>query len=301
MGKFIDLTGKRFGNLTVMYRDKDIICNNGNHRVVWRCRCDCGNETSIRRDALVSGRTKSCGKCNNDLTGRIFGRLTAIEKVGTDNVGHSIWNCHCKCGNEVKVLASNLIQGYTQSCGCLHSEICSSLGDDLIGQKFGKLTVISLNSVSPRKYLCICDCGGQTVVEPGNLKNGHTQSCGCITSLGQERINAYLVKYKIPFKSEYSVNIKEMKGLARYDFAILNSSKKIISLIEYHGRQHYDVAYSWNDGQDKLLDRQYKDELKRIWAKDNNIPLYEIPYWELENIEQILEKILKQYKMIEVN
>lgn len=291
MSKFIDLTGKRFGKLVVIYRDKDIICNNGNHRVVWHCQCDCGNEISVRRDALVSGRTKSCGKCNNNLQGRVFGRLTVIERNGTDNAGHLIWKCHCDCGNDVDVLATNLIQQYTQSCGCLHSEICSNLGDNLIGQKFGKLTVISLNNISPRKYLCVCECGGQTIVDPGNLKNGHTQSCGCITSVGQEKINKYLTKHQISFKAEYSVSIDGMKGLARFDFAILNNFNKVIMLIEYHGKQHYEIAYSWCDNEEKLLDRQHKDELKRTWAKDNNIPLYEIPYWELENIEQILDKI----------
>ena len=293
MGKFIDLTGERFGKLTVIYRNEDIICNNGNHRVVWRCQCDCGNETSVRRDALVSGRTKSCGACNNDLKGKIFGRLTAIEKVGTDEVGHTIWKCRCDCGKEVNVLATNLIRQYTLSCGCLHSEICSKQGEDLIGQKFGKLKVLSLVSVAPRKYLCECECGGQTVVEPGNLKDGHTQSCGCIISLGQEKINTYLTAHKINFKPEYTARIAGFVGVARYDFAILNKTNEVQYLIEFHGRQHYEVAYSWNDSVEQLLERQRKDSLKRKWAKENNIPLYEIPYWELDNINEILEEILK--------
>lgn len=293
MGKFIDLTGARFGKLTVIYRDKDIICNNGNHRVVWHCQCDCGNETSVRRDALVSGRTKSCGGCNNDLMGKIFGRLTAIEKVGTDEVGHAIWKCHCDCGNEVNVLATNLIQQYTLSCGCLHSEICSKQGEDLIGQKFGKLKVLSLVSIAPRKYLCECECGGHTIVEPGNLKDGHTQSCGCVVSLGQEKINTYLTSHKIHFKPEYTTKITEFVGVARYDFAILNKTNEVQYLIEFHGRQHYEVAYSWNDSVEQLLERQRKDDLKRKWAKENNIPLYEIPYWELDNINETLEEILK--------
>ena len=293
MGKFINLTGKRFGKLTVIHRDEDIICNNGNHRVVWRCQCDCGNETSVRGDTLVSGRTKSCGKCNNDFKGRRFGRLTAIEKVGTDEVGHAIWKCHCDCGNEVNVLATNLIQQYTLSCGCLHAEICSKQGEDLIGQKFGKLKVLSLVSIAPRKYLCECECGGQTIVEPGNLKDGHTQSCGCIVSLGQEKINTYLTTHKIHFKPEYTTRIAGFVGVARYDFAILNKTNEVQYLIEFHGRQHYEVAYSWNDSVEQLLERQRKDGLKRKWAEENNIPLYEIPYWELDNVNQILERILK--------
>lgn len=292
MGKFIDLTGERFGKLVVTYRDTDIICSNGNHRVVWHCKCDCGNEISTRRDALVSGRTTSCGKCKNDLSGRVFGRLTAVEKVGTDAVGHAIWKCHCDCGNAVNVLATNLIQQYTLSCGCWHSEICSQQGEDLIGRKFGKLTVLSLVNIAPRKYLCRCDCGGQTIVDPGNLKNGHTQSCGCLVSLGQEKINAYLTACQIYFKPEYTVHIQGFAGIARYDFAILNKDKEVQYLIEYHGKQHYEVATSWSETTEQLLERQRKDELKRQWATENGIPLYEIPYWEFDNIEQILEKII---------
>lgn len=296
MGKFIDITGEKFGKLTVMYRDEDIICKNGNHRVVWHCQCDCGNEISARRDALVSGRTKSCGKCNNNLTGKVFGRLTVLEKDGSDLAGHLRWRCRCSCGNEVSVLATNLIQQYTLSCGCLHSEICSNQGENLIGQKFGKLTVLALECVAPRKYLCACDCGGQTIVDSGNLKSGHTKSCGCVVSLGQEKINTYLTTHNVHFKPEYPARIDGFVGVARYDFAVLNKDKAVKYFIEYHGRQHYEVANSWSDNEERLVERQRKDELKREWAKENNILLYEIPYWEFDNIDQILEKIINNTK-----
>ena len=288
MSKFRDLVGQQFGKLTVLYRDSS------KKRVMWVCKCKCGREKSIRADALTGGRTKSCGMCDNDFAEQKFGRLTALYKNGIDKAGHLIWRCKCDCGNEVDVLATNLIQQYTQSCGCIHSEVCSARGDDLIGQKFGKLTVVSLVSISPRKYLCNCECGGQAIVQPGNLKNGHTQSCGCISSIGQEKINAYLSTNKIHFKPEYSVSIIGFDGLARYDFAILNNHNKAQILIEYHGQQHYEVAYSWNDNEEGLKERQRKDELKRQWAKDNNIPLYEIPYWEFDNIEVILNTILSK-------
>ena len=293
MPKFKDLTGQKFGKLTVLYRDETMVSPSGTHRTMWHCKCECGSEKSVRGDALISGRTKSCGMCNNDLTGQKFGRLTVLNKIGSDSVGHLVWRCRCDCGNEVDMLATNLIQQYTQSCGCIHSEVCSERGEDLIGKKFGKLTVVSLASISPRKYLCDCECGGQAIVQPGNLKDGHTQSCGCISSLGQEKINVYLTSHHIHFKPEYCVAIGGFNGLARYDFAILNEYDNAKILIEYHGRQHYEVAHSWNDSEDELLERQRKDALKRQWAKENNIPLYEIPYWEFENIELILNNILK--------
>lgn len=55
---------------------------------------------------------------------------------------------------------------------------------DLTGQKFGKLTVIKYDHtekpVGKSFWLCECECGKETVVYSGHLKNGHTKSCGCL-------------------------------------------------------------------------------------------------------------------------
>lgn len=59
MGKLIDLTGMRFGRLTVVSRSKEITKNH--KRVYWDCICDCGKQTSVDGWNLRSGYTKSCG------------------------------------------------------------------------------------------------------------------------------------------------------------------------------------------------------------------------------------------------
>lgn len=54
---------------------------------------------------------------------------------------------------------------------------------DLTNQRFGKLTVIGINSKDNRgecKWLCKCDCGNQTVVYGSHLRKGVTVSCGCV-------------------------------------------------------------------------------------------------------------------------
>jgi hypothetical protein len=58
---------------------------------------------------------------------------------------------------------------------------------NLTGQKFNKLTVIdrTANRVKPSgkqvaMWLCQCDCGKYVTVASGDLKSGHTKSCGCI-------------------------------------------------------------------------------------------------------------------------
>lgn len=57
---------------------------------------------------------------------------------------------------------------------------------DLVGKRFGKLTVLSKDKVRRTSggqriatWLCKCDCGNTTVVDGQKLRKGHTTSCGC--------------------------------------------------------------------------------------------------------------------------
>lgn len=51
-----DLTGKRFGLLTVIQR-----ADTQKNGTYWLCKCECGNTTEVRRDHLETGNIKSCG------------------------------------------------------------------------------------------------------------------------------------------------------------------------------------------------------------------------------------------------
>lgn len=61
MGKFEDLSGKRFGRLIVIRRTNDYVSPSGKHVVKWLCKCDCGNMVRTTSYQLKSGKTKSCG------------------------------------------------------------------------------------------------------------------------------------------------------------------------------------------------------------------------------------------------
>ena len=52
-----DLTGQKFGKLTVLYRNGST-WNNG---AIWHCKCDCGNEIDVTNNHLITGNTQSCG------------------------------------------------------------------------------------------------------------------------------------------------------------------------------------------------------------------------------------------------
>lgn len=55
--KVIDLTGQRFGRLTVISRTQ----NTKKGQTRWLCRCDCGNESIVTGANLRNGNTRSCG------------------------------------------------------------------------------------------------------------------------------------------------------------------------------------------------------------------------------------------------
>lgn len=68
---FIDLTGKKFGKLTVLGIDYKNVYreNSGKKRTIiyWLCQCECGNTTTIRGESLKNGITKSCGCYNKEM------------------------------------------------------------------------------------------------------------------------------------------------------------------------------------------------------------------------------------------
>lgn len=72
---------------------------------------------------------------------------------------------------------------------------------DLVGQRFGNLTVLEKGGKTKQgtSWGCLCDCGSATKVTTGRLRIGHTKSCGCL------RGNLYGdIEFSIPGKSAFT-------------------------------------------------------------------------------------------------
>lgn len=67
MPNLIDLSGKRFGRLTVLSKELPSIVRS----VRWVCRCDCGIELSVLSQSLRRGQTRSCGCLHREQLGSI--------------------------------------------------------------------------------------------------------------------------------------------------------------------------------------------------------------------------------------
>ena len=106
--------------------------------------------------------------------------VLSLEPKSNIHPGHGrIWECQCDCGNIAYVNTAKLHSGNTSSCGCLKQE---TIHPNLIGQKFGKLTVVEAVGVrdSHARWRCICDCGLEKIVKTGMLKDKSVRSCGCL-------------------------------------------------------------------------------------------------------------------------
>lgn len=117
--------------------------------------------------------------------GKKYGRLTIMKiyRYGSKQKLKCI--CLCECGNTIDIYLHNLKNKNTLDCGCNQK---NELYDEMIGKRFGKLTVIEglpHKEVYNAKYRCICDCGNYVNVSRANLLQG-TKSCGCI-----HRISTY--------------------------------------------------------------------------------------------------------------
>lgn len=125
-----DIAGKRFGHLVAVRLSKRK--RGGTH---WICLCDCGNRTVGRRDNLIGGHKKTCGKkgcphlarfyAKNAESlrrapvavveiGATYGRLTVTDKH--PHVG-SLYICRCACGRIRSVSGQDLVTGAMIKCG----------------------------------------------------------------------------------------------------------------------------------------------------------------------------------------
>lgn len=292
-----DLTGMRFGMLTAI----EDTGRREHRQLVWRCLCDCGNYREVMSTYLLSGKSYSCGctqRNRMDIAGKKFGKLTVIkELLGDNRIGdkkNCTWLCQCDCGNQVEALASYLTRGRTNSCGCVRSP-------DLTGNVYSRLTVVEKTTERYRKQIvwkCQCECGNYKMVPTYSLTNGGTKSCGCLNRSNGERIvYDYLTDKDVDFYCEYTFSELYYKTPAhplRFDFALFDNGGSLKLLVEYDGEQHQ-VPVDLLGGEEALEDLVARDNLKNNYCIENNIPLIRIPYTSYNEIEEILDKALKDY------
>lgn len=248
-----------------------------------------------------------------DMIGKRFGRLVVTrEKPIEEYPDHKrpcvAWYCDCDCGTKDHLVdGTTLRSGRVKSCGCLTVDSAKNSYIDITGKRFGMLTAIHrveqpeyVNCEMGAWWLCKCDCGNTKSVAYSSLKNGGVKSCGCLISNGERIIREILLKNNVHYKSQYSFDdcVSPITGRKlKFDFAIFDINYNFKCLIEFDGHQHYfGTRFSHDNDINKRKFEQLKlhDKTKDMFCEEKNILLIRIPYWQIDNIEKILDENLKE-------
>lgn len=89
--RIIDLTGKKFGRLTVIGRGVDYISPKGQIQPRWECLCECGNTSFVKGLHLRNGKVLSCGCYSKEQTTKILKKYNKYELCGEYYIGY---DCH---------------------------------------------------------------------------------------------------------------------------------------------------------------------------------------------------------------
>ena len=234
MPPLIDLTGRVFGQLTVIGRDYETQKLKKESKPIWKCQCSCGNIVSVLGKSLRDGKTISCGCAASkrakelnfiDISGQKFGKLVALRYLGK-----SRWLCKCDCGEETVAVANHLRRGHTVSCGCIRSkgeyhiaEILRELGipyakqymaEDLRNEKGNLIRIdFAIFDKKSENIIGFIEYNGRQHYDKNDPWYKEIVESGLISK--QE----YAKKLKIPFYIiKYSDNIREFI-MSNVDFA----------------------------------------------------------------------------------
>ena len=115
-------------------------------------------------------------------------------------------------------------------------------------------------------------------------ENGLERSEG---SYGEQKVRQVLRESNLTFSEQHRFDDCKFKLPLPFDFYI----PSLNTIIEYDGIQHFETTGGWSD-EDHLKETIIRDTIKNDYCRRNNIKLIRIPYWEFDNIEQILSDLL---------
>lgn len=249
------------------------------------------------------------GRVRKNYIGQKQGRLLFLgraPKPKNTKDKRAFWWAICLNDFNIIKISSKSIANGTNSCGCIQKEIAAKNtikrnisenkpgkgnAKNLKNQKFGLLLALEPTTKRSNDGSIIWKCQCQN---EGNIKyasshlllNGSVQSCGCLTSKGEAKIESLLQENNIKYQKQYMFKdlLSKEKVPLKFDFAIFNNQNKLKYLIEYDGIQHFEYTGSGWNTKNHFEYTQEHDELKNNYCKNNNIPLIRIKYTQYDSL-----------------
>lgn len=274
--------------------------------------CSCGNEFEVSFSHFVRSGGRQCNKCGHENGAKIRRKtlkeftqevynLVGDEYIVLDNYINTntpILFKHNKCNHEFYMRPADFLTGQrcpkcrwigqkekmTKTHETFISEMKEKYNDEytILGQyQTARIKIKTRHNT----------CGHVWDVVPDSLLRGY--GCPrCASSKGEKSIGGYLESNNIEFISEYKFEECKVKRPLPFDFYLPGYNL----LIEYDGEQHFEPKTfgGISDDKAKLNFKRTKkhDKIKNTYCIKNNIKLVRIPYWDFDNIDQILDEVL---------
>lgn len=292
-----------------------------------KLRCRCGKVFHVSFNHIKSNNKKQCNECSyvdmssimsithNDFIRRL--RQETNNEYSTSETYSGMMNrllfTHNKCGYSWRTTPNSILNG---GSGC---PICSKKTG---GRKRAKTTNTfkrEMVSIYGNEYTLMSEyvvshmpvtikhvsCGEVYNVIPSVLlRKTHGCPFCSLPSRAEIKILNHLKNLKVKHKKEFRIDECRNIHPLPFDFAILNQSgASIMALVEYDGEHHYEsINFGGISDDEALINHQktkHNDNIKNQYCKDNNIPLLRIPYWDFDNIEEILEEWLREHEVLQ--
>lgn len=276
-------------------------------------KCACGNDFETTYQQFSLSNKRQCNTCGMEKLRRNL--MVSYEYVkhfieiesqsGCKLVSNDYYGSKenleimCKCGKIFRTNWTIFKRGSRRACN--HCSKIAYWDIDSVREYIeenSECKLISKTYIANHKNLEMkCSCGNEFETTFKNFVMSNKRQCNdCTRSKGEIKVSNFLKENNINFKSEY-----EFEGLVglgnrnlRFDFAVFDEKDNVVHLIEYDGEFHFKKFFE----EQNFSTLQIHDERKNQYCKDNNIPLLRIPYWEFDNIEEILEKELINHSLL---
>ena len=129
------------------------------------------------------------------------------------------------------------------------------------------------------KFRMLCPNGHECFISYDKFKQGRRCKY-CKNSRGENKIIECLFKYNITYETQFGFDDCKYVNKLLYDFYLPDYN----CCIEFDGEQHFEPRF----GEDEFSKTQIRDNIKNEYCNKHNIQLIRIPYWDYDNIENIL-------------
>ena len=280
---------------------------NGNTKVKLQCNTCLNTFSIIPYDAIhktccpyCSGKRVSASDFEREFR-KVHGdkyKLTA-NISGLDVIGDVIVTC-TECDFSRKVSKYDIIK---RALGCpncigMAKKNTNTFINEIQNMYNGRYVILGeyISALKGIETMCT-KCGRIWHPRPNGLLTREA-GCGiCTASLGEKAVRSYLKERNIEHIEQYIFpDCKNVRPL-RFDFAIFNNEGAMMCLVEYDGKQHFLKNASGRYSEEEIKKIAIRDGIKNEYCKNKELELLRIPYFEFDNIDEILDGFLSTFSL----